>query len=182
MKKLILLLSASAALVVIFGTIYAVGQQIQRGDANWPQVQLAEDTAFSLNQGRLPDSTVNSKVDIVNSLSTFVNVYDNNGKPIFGTGYLGSDIAVPPKGVLAAADNKTYSTVTWQPQNNVRIATVSIRAGNFYVVSGRSLAEVEKNSARTFMLSFVGGVITLFVVIIAFWVNSLVARKAARRK
>src|SRR5690242_20221747 len=109
MKKLILLLSASAALVVIFGTIYAVGQQIQRSDANWPQVQLAEDAALSLNQGHLPDSSVVDKVDVANSLSPFVNIYDENGKPIGGTGYLGTDLATPPKGVLAAADHKTYS-------------------------------------------------------------------------
>lgn len=182
MKKLILLASASATLLVIFGTICIIGLQIQRSDANWPQVQLATDAAISLSDGRFADEALKAKVDVANSLSPFINIYDLSGKIVGGNGYLDNDIATPPKGVLAAADNKNYSSVTWQPRAGVRLAMVTIRVDNFYVVSGRSLVEVEKNMARTFLLSFVGGAVSLFVIVIAFWVHGLVVHKATRRK
>ena len=69
-----------------------------------------------------------------------------------------------PYGVLTNADNKPYHSVTWQPRAGVRIASVSTAARDYYVLSGRSLIEVEKNAARTLQLSLLGGLLALIVL------------------
>jgi hypothetical protein len=63
---------------------------------------------------------------------------------IYLTGYLDGKIPIVPLGVLENSKGKDYNFVTWQPKSGVRIASVSVSAKNYYVLSGRSLKEVEK--------------------------------------
>ncbi|MDB5183396.1 MAG: hypothetical protein JWO07_77 [Candidatus Saccharibacteria bacterium] len=156
---------ATLVLVIIFGTIYSVVQQSQRTDANWPQIQLAEDASALLNKNQPPRMFSGTYVDIGTSLATFTNVYDLSGQPVTGSGYLKSSLATVPKGILTAADGRPYHSVTWEPATGVRIAAVTVKANGYYVLSGRSLTEVEKNESKTFLLSFVGGLLSLAVVV-----------------
>lgn len=156
-------------LIIIFGTIYASTQHVLRMEANWPQVQMAEDGAAQLNNNATPQSLIGATLDMSNSLAPFTNVYDLTGRTVTGAGYIGGKIAVPPKGVLTAANNKLYSSITWQPRSDVRIAAVIVKAKNYYVLSGRSLTEVEKIKNQTFMMTLFGGALTLVVLGGAFW-------------
>ena len=156
MKRYTSWLAALAIVFIVFGTVYAAVQQSQRGAANYPQVQLAEDTAAALDGGSQPAALVSGTVHMDRSLAPFTIIYDRSGDVVAGSGYLNGAVPVVPLGVLQAAQHKEYHTVTWQPQNDVRVAAVSVAAGKYYVLSGRSLKEVEKQEARTQMLTAAG--------------------------
>ncbi len=173
MRRLLSWLAALAILVVVFGTIYGTVQQSQRSAANSPQIQLAEDTAAALNAGDPPLVLVHSSVNIAKSLAPFTTIYDKSGNVVISSGYLNGKPAKAPVGILTAANGQTYHAITWQPQDNVRIAAVTVAAKNYYVLSGRSLTEVEKNEDRAFRLSFIGGIVSLILLAIAFIGSSL---------
>ena len=73
-----------------------------------------------------------------------------------------------PYGVLTGADYQTYHSVTWQPQSGVRIASVTVKAKNYYVLSGRSLKEVEKNEDQALRLTLAGGSLSIAVLFVAY--------------
>jgi hypothetical protein len=164
MKIYIPWLTAAAILVIVFGTIYVTVQQSQRLNANWPQIQIAEDTAAALNSGARPASLTSGRVSLNSSLAPFVIIYDKSGHVVSGSGYLNGHIPQAPTGSLLAAAGEAYNFVTWQPENDVRIAAVTTSANNYYVLSGRSLKEVERNAGRTFGLAFLGGVLSWIVL------------------
>jgi hypothetical protein len=165
MKRLITLLATAGVIIIIFGTIYTVVQQAQRNGANSPQIQMAEDTAAQIKGGADPyiASTL-SPVNMKSSLAPFTIVYDKKGNPVSGSGYLDGKVPKAPVGILQSSKGKDYHAVTWEPQSNVRIAAVTVTAKDHYVLSGRSLTEVEKNENETFKLSLIGGILALLVV------------------
>lgn len=177
MKKLILTLSVPLLITIIFGTIYAVAQQSLRQGANDPQIQLAEDAAAQLDGGVQPQHLVSGSVDIASSLAPFIVIYDNDGKAIAATGQLNSELPSVPQGILTAAANRAYHTVTWQPEAGVRVAAVTVKAKNYYVLSGRSLKEVEKRADRLLFLTALGW----FMAIAGFVVTYAVAYTRIRR-
>ena len=146
---------ASFILVIIFGTIYLVVQQSQRNDANYPQIQIAEDTAAALNAGITPQSLLGSPVDINSSLAPFIVIYDKSGQVVASSGLLNGRDAKCASGCFNFIHNKDYSFVTWQPQPGVRDALVSVAANKYYVLSGRSLKEVEKNENKTLLFAVI---------------------------
>jgi hypothetical protein len=162
----------AAILVIIFTAIYATTQQAARNDANFPQIQIAQDTAASLNQGIKPNELVSGKVDIRTSLATFMIIYDVLGNVISGSGYIDNQIPVAPIGVLSSASGKSYNSVTWQPSSGIRIAAVTVAADKYYVLVGRSLKEVEKNADKTFQISLAAGSISMLILVIAFLITS----------
>jgi hypothetical protein len=164
MKYRLSLFCTAAIISIIFGTIYVVVQQSQRRDANYPQIQMSEDTATLLNSGLAPSALTPGSVDIRNSLKPFTVIYDKSGKPVAGNGYLDNKLPAIPIGVLTASNNKDYSYVSWQPDTNVRVASVTVASNKYYVVSGRSLREIEKNEDATFQLTFVGWALALIVL------------------
>ena len=151
-----LLLTLLSVITVLFGTIYAVGQQTLRQSANDPQISQAEDIAAQLGTGAAPTGLVQGSVNIASSLSPFVIIYDVYGRPVAGSGYLDGKLPVIPKGVLTAAKNRHYHAVTWQPSANVRIAAVSVAANSYYVVGGRSLQEIEVRERLVLELAVLG--------------------------
>src|SRR5256885_5063448 len=122
MRKNISLIALLIVVLVTFGTIYATVQQAQRGSANDPQIQLAEDTAASLRKGGIPRQLAQDTVDISASLAPFVIIYSQSGAVLAGNGQLNGSVPQVPLGVLRAAKGREYHAVTWQPVANVRIA------------------------------------------------------------
>jgi hypothetical protein len=167
-----------ALLFVIFGTIFAVVQQFVRASANDPQIQLAETTAAALDMGALPSRLVSGSVQMDSNLSPFVMIYDKSGRLLSGNGLLGSKAAKVPTGLLTAANGREYSAVTWQPKKNVRIAAVTVASKNYFVVSGRSLKEVEKREQQSMNVAMAGGVLAGGVVFSGMYVD-MRARKQA---
>ena len=170
MNKFVLPVSAAIILTIIFGTIYFVGQQSLRMSANDPQIMIAQDTAMVLNQGGTPDSVfgnLKNFVDAKNTLDPFVIVYNLQGKVLSANGYIDNKVPAIPDGVLKAADNKSYSFVTWEPQSGVRLAAVSVRAKNYYVVSARSLKIVETREQGRLLNTVIGWAAAMIVLIAA---------------
>jgi hypothetical protein len=164
MKKQFPWFGAAVVLIIIFGTMYGVVQQAQRHAANSPQIQIAEDTAAALNKGTKPAALAAGKVSLNASLAPFTIIYDKSGRIVAGNGYLDGRVPSVPYGVLRAANNQAYHFVTWQPQDGVRIAAVTVVADNYYALSGRSLKEVEANENVTFQFVLLGGIASLVVI------------------
>jgi hypothetical protein len=155
-------------LVVGFGTIYGAVQQAQRSDANYPQVQLAEDMAASLDKDVLPSRYLGENVDMAKSLAPFTIVYRKDGSILQGSGLLNGKVPKAPLGVLRHSTGKDYYAVTWQPAKDVRIAAVVVPAKDYFVLSGRNLKEVEKNESRTFDIALLGGVLAVLLLAVIF--------------
>lgn len=134
------------------GLTYTTVQQNYRQGANDPQIQIAEDTASKLSSNDSVESVVpKEKVDISKSLAPFVIVFDLNGKPVTGSAILNGKIPTPPVGVFEYAKKFGENRLTWQPQENVRIASVIVPYSGKeqgFVLAGRSLREVEKREEK----------------------------------
>lgn len=146
MKKYVPWLAAVVLVTILFGAMYTLVQQTLRLGANDPQIQMAEDAAAQLNGGARPAPLIGGRVDIGKSLAPFILIYDKSGNVAAGSGYLNGAIPALPRGVLTHAKGSSYNAVTWQPKDNVRIASVTVAADNYYVLSGRSLRETESRA------------------------------------
>ena len=138
----------AVAVTAICVLIYLSVQQSYRQTANDPQLQISQDLASLLSDGRDPAPVVPaSNIDIADSLATFVIVYDNSGKPIVSSAGLHGQIPVPPAGVFENTKDMRQNRLTWQPVFGVRIAAVLTRYEGpkpGYVLAGRSLREAER--------------------------------------
>jgi hypothetical protein len=155
---------AAVIIVLVFGTMYGITQQAQRSGANDPQIQLAEDSAVLLNQGIRPSMLTQETTNMARSLAPFVNIYDKNGKSVSGSGLLNGKVPVPPAGFFKSANGRDFYAETWEPQNGVRVAAVVVAADKYYVLSGRSLTQVEINENRTFEIAAAGGIVSLVLL------------------
>lgn len=175
------LFGAVLIIFVVFGTIQSAVAGVVRMNANWPQVQIAQDSVVKIDSGATPQSLIGSTVDISRSLAVFTNIYDRTGRPITGAGYIEGKIAQIPRSVLKPSDNLSYSAVTWQPKSSLRIAAVVVRAKNYYIVSGRSLAEADKSVEEVSRLTLAGAIFSLLTVYGVYWigVNNRKLRKAS---
>jgi len=166
MKRYVPWIAAAVIISAIFVTMATLVQQSLRDSANDPQIQLAEDAATALRIAEHPQEIpqVQGTITIGSTLNPFVIVYNQQGVPVAGNGYLDGQLGRIPAGSLKAASNKPYSSVTWQPAHAVRIAAVTVKAGAYYVLSGRSLQEVEKREAKTMQLTALGWMFALGVL------------------
>ncbi|MFN8515337.1 MAG: hypothetical protein U0232_21240 [Thermomicrobiales bacterium] len=144
MKQSLYWLCAALVITALYATVFVVVQAVLRGGANDPQIQLAEDAAAQLGRGAGATSLVGDPVDIGASLAPFVIVYDRQGNLLASSGRLNGQVPLLPTGVLASTAVGSERKVTWQPQPGVRIASVVVANDQGYVLSGRSLREVER--------------------------------------
>lgn len=141
-------LPIAAAVTIMSVVINVAVQQNYRQTANDPQIQIAQDLAQSLADGKRPETLVaGAKVDMKVSLAPFVMVFDEKGNTIYSTATLDGQSPVPPKGVFGYTKANLEDRITWQPKSLVRNAIV-VRyfqgKVNGFVLVGRSLKEVEK--------------------------------------
>jgi len=140
-KKWLPIAVATASLSML---VYLTAQQSLRQGANDPQIQMAEDTAQTLNAGGSIGSVLPAdKVEIANSLAPFMMIFDNSGNVLGSSATLHGAVPAYPSGVLDYARKNGEDQVTWQPEAGVRMATVAVRYNNGIVIAGRSLREVE---------------------------------------
>lgn len=139
--------------------VYLVMQQNYRLSANDPQIQITRDF-----QGEIPKETV----EISKSLSVFVAQFDKDGNLVKSNAKLdGNDISIP-KGVFDYVRDHGEDKITWQPEKGVRQAIVVNKYKDGFVVSGRSLSEIEK---RIDNLSFYVGSAWAGIVIISLFLS-----------
>jgi len=160
-------LTAIAIITIIIGLIYCAVQQNYRSSANDPQVQIARELQGHLQKGNpLP---FGDSVEMETSLSVFQQTYDKNANPLLSTGYLNGKVPRLPKGVFEYAKTNGEHWITWQPQENVRMATgiVRVNVGPVgYLVIGRSLNDVEKRRASMTKMIFMGWILCICVVLV----------------
>lgn len=124
--------------------VYFVAQQSLRLGANDVPAQLAVETSIQLDKGKTAREAVPAEpIDLTQSLSPFVFVFDQNKNLLASSGVMGSKEPSYPKGVLDVVVQKGEDRVTWQPQPGLRFATVAIKYKDGYIVAGRSLHETE---------------------------------------
>lgn len=132
---------------IFFGTLYLTLQQSYRLTSNDPQIQVAEDLKEVLQKGTSAQEVVGlEQIDIAKSLSSFIIIFDDNGKPVASQAVLDGRIPTPPDGVFENTKKKGEHRVTWEPKKGVRIASVLVRFEGSkpgYILTGRSLREVE---------------------------------------
>lgn len=137
--------------------LYAIPQQVLRQGADDPQVEMATNLAarldlYGVNDGLLQGALMYSGpvVDVAHSLSPFVIVYDDQGRPLGSTAQLDGRTPTPPTGVFDYVRAHGEERVSWQPvlgsSRPVRIAAVVERVSGAqpgFVLAGRSMREVE---------------------------------------
>jgi hypothetical protein len=157
---------------IILGVIYTLIQQNLRASANDPQVEMAEEAANMLHSGKTPQEVIGDyKIDMANSLSSFLIIYDSNGKPISSSAVLDDTIPSPPAAVFDYVKKHGEDRITWQPTKRVRCAVVIIQYTNGktggFVLAGRSLLEIEKRESSLFMEVGVAWLVIMFVSLAA---------------
>jgi hypothetical protein len=159
----------TALAVLVFASV----QHISRMDAYDPEIQMAEDTAAALQAGTTPLSLqMGEPVDMYASVAPFIITTDATKKVITSSTTLNGTVPVPPEGSFDSAkaksgnaDWRNENRITWQPQNNLRIATVIKYYGGAhpgYVIAGRNMREVE-NRIKDLALIAVADLIGLLV-------------------
>ena len=182
MSKSLAWLAAAIITTTVFGTIYVTVQQSLRQNANDPQIQISQDIASQLNNGAIPNTTLGGKVDLSKSLSPATIIYDKTGNIVAGSGFIKGAVPAIPKGLLKASDKQNYHSVTWQPTGDIRLASVTVAADNYYVTSVRSLDEVEAREDTTLKLVAGGWLISMLTLLIAYVTQLTGQNKKVRRK
>ncbi len=151
--------------------IFATGQFVLRSGADDPQIQIANDTVSGLVAGYPASAITAGPGKTINKATLpFVLVYDQDGNPIAGSALYNGALPKIPVGVFAYVKKHGEHRVTWQPEENLRFATVIVpyktESASGFVVSARLLKETENRIAKLGSLIFGGWVITMFFIII----------------
>lgn len=168
-----------AIVIIIFsGLAYVTVQQNYRMGANDPQIQIAQDITTAIVQGTPADSIVptNPTVDVAASLSPFVAIFDDTGKPVGASVSLDGKLPTLPDGIFAYAKQHGQDNFTWQPKKDVRIAAVVTHYSgkeSGFVLAGRSLTEIEKRESQLLIMSAIAGAVAL---VLTFLVTLLLAK------
>ena len=170
-------LAIAVIVTILSGLIYTTVQQSYRSGANDPQLQLAKDIAYAVKNDRSIDNLLpKDTIEISESLSPFVVLYDNNGEPIQSTGTLDGQFPKMPKGVFDFAKKNKEDVLSWQPRKGVRMAMVveSVQSSNIgFVAAGRSLQEVEKRESNLTSMVLIGWLVCIGIIVLNGVIESL---------
>jgi hypothetical protein len=155
---------------------YGGAQQVLRQSINDVPVQYAEDAAAHLHEGQSVADVTSGHVDIRNSTSPFVIIYDKDGKVLGGSGYLDGKVPTPPHGVFENSGFWRYGH-SWQPEPDVRIdiAIVPYTVGTDFgfAVGGRTMRMMEDHVTHVGELMFQAWV---FIMLATFLAKAFVMR------
>lgn len=157
--------------------LYTIPQQVLRQGANDPQIALAGDLVARLEQGVAPADAVSpASVDMARSLSPFVIVYDDQGRPLASQAKLDGTIPTPPAGVFDFVRQHGEERLSWQPvlgrQHGVRIAAVVQKVQSMngtpggFVLAGRNMREVESRIAQVSQMASLTWIGMLVVILL----------------
>jgi hypothetical protein len=171
----------AALTVALTGLIYVATQQSYRSGANDPQIQMATDAVNALEHGASPqDLVAASKIDIAESLSPYLAIYDASHQLVASSATLRGGPIAPPDGVFAYAQANGMNMLSWQPEAGVRSAIVVKSYPGGFVLAGRSLQSVEEREMRLEQMLLVGGLATLALTFVAIFVTRLALVRPAR--
>ncbi|MDB5187527.1 MAG: hypothetical protein JWO50_47 [Candidatus Kaiserbacteria bacterium] len=171
MKKIIKAVTHSIPFAVcVLGlgmTLYVVQQQWIRQSFNDYQMEVATDVARSLKSGANPSFIIPNKsvipTDILASRSAWIVVLDESGSMVDTTANMGGQPVHLPDGILGFAKAHGTDVVTWQPNATTRQAIVVIYepTSKLYVVTGKSMIDIESHIAQMGVLVAIGMCITI---------------------
>ncbi len=168
---------ASAVITILCGLIYVTTQQSYRTAANDPQLQMARDISYNLeNNQPVTDLVKPGTIEISKTLATFTVLYDPDGNPVQSTGVLDGQLPQIPKGVFDYTKKHGEDVITWQPRRGVRMATVvePVRSDVIgFVVVGRSLSEVEKRVSNLTSMILLGWMASLGCILLHFLLSRI---------
>jgi sensor histidine kinase regulating citrate/malate metabolism len=150
----------------VLGVLYVVVQQEMRQTANDPQIQIAQDTAKTLDSHRQITFSQES-IDVSESLSPFIMTFNDRGILQGSEAVLDGVAPAIPFGVFTSAKQLGEDRVTWEPKNGVRIAAVVVPYTRGYVLVGRNMREVEKREDQLSKQIILGWMVTLLVSFLA---------------
>jgi hypothetical protein len=186
----LVLIALSTGLALALNTI---PQQVLRQGANDPQIAIAGDLEARLESGVAPSAAVPGAngVDIARSLSPFVIVYDDQGRPVASQAVLNGQTPTPPAGVFDYVRQHGEERVSWQPVpgttsnkdeksglnggvtlqrgHGVRIAAVIQRVTGptpGFVLAGRNMREVEAREAQVGQLALLTWIGMMGVILV----------------
>jgi hypothetical protein len=179
---------SAIAVTGLCGILYVCVQQSFRQNLNDPQIALAEDAARTLVGGGVPAQVVprGNLIDLRDSLTPWVAVYDSSGKALEASGFLNNAPPTLPKGVFDDSTwllTKTYSAqagketrFTWAAAPDVRQAVVLIKlskpsSGAMYVAVGRNMREIEDRIIHVGSLVFMAWTVILGVLLVASYIG-----------
>jgi len=158
-------LPLAAVTTLLCGLVYLAVQQSLRQGANDPQIQMAEDAAAALSAGAAPESVLPvARVEISTSLAPFMVIYSDTGEPLASSALLHGTTPNLPSGVFDYTRQNGEDRVSWQPETDVRIAAVVVAYGGAqpgFVLTGRSLREVENRESQVEQMTGIAWLVTL---------------------
>jgi len=175
--------------------LYAIPQQVLRQGANDPQIALAGDLVAKLEQGVAPAVAVPAAgLDMARSLTPFVIVYDDQGRPLASQAQVNGQTPAPPQGVFDYVQQHGEERLSWQPilgttsnkdektalnggmalqrSHGLRIAAVIQRVqlanGNSagFVLAGRNMREVEAREQQVSQMAGFTWICMLGVILV----------------
>jgi hypothetical protein len=167
MRKLHALILA-VLFTIAFGTMYTLMQQYGRSSANDAPTQLAESIAMQFKDATSQSTLPLGKLNIATSLQPFVVIYGKNYKPLAGTGYLDGKLPSIDKGVLQHTTTNQNNAVTWEPKSGVRIAAVTTKVGDYYVLGGQSLRLTESRADMLLKLTALSWLVTMVCIVVGY--------------
>ena len=188
MTRIVRWTAAAVILTALFATLYLVVQQSERQGADDAPARLASQVAAQLSDSGAPDATASSidgspvvTVNLAVSDAEFYVVYDATNRPVSGTGRLDGVLPTIPTGVLDLARRTGSNHVTWQTSDGRRFASVERRVGRDVVLGAQSLAPAENRTDQIGALILIAWVCVLAIVVVAFFIERLVAEPLAKR-
>lgn len=171
----------AAVITLMCCLIYIVAQQNFRQMTNSPQLETARDAATAINGGANPRSLAGtgSPIEISQSLSPFLVIYDAKGNLVAGNAVLNGQPLKIPQGVLNYIVKNHKDAASWQPQVGVRQAMVGFSTANnaYIVVAGRSLQITEERIATLGSQLLFGWGMSLLAMLFVVFLQMLMIKK-----
>lgn len=129
---------------LIIGAAYTMVQQSTRLAANDAPIAKAQQVKQLLESGAVPTDVMPSqKIDLKENINVFVTITDKDQHVLASSAQLGDQTPLPPIGVFKYAKTHGSDTLSWEPADNVRIASHTLAYKDGYIVTGQSLDPVE---------------------------------------
>jgi len=155
---------------VLAYALYAIPQQVLRRVADDPQVEMADNLVWQLEQGVAPAAVVpTGSVEITRSLSSFLIAFDDQGHALASQATLKGQPPALPAGIFDFVRQHGEDRFTWRPAQGVRIAAVVQRVNGAhpgFVLAGRSLREEATRQNAVQEMAAVAWAVMLALIII----------------
>lgn len=177
--RLWLALVGTASILIL--TAYTFVQQSTRLTANDLPVATAQTIRHELEHGASPADVVPAvKTDLRSDSTVFVTVTDGAEHILANSANLDGGSSLPPAGTFAYTKDHGSDHFTWQPKDNVRLATYLLPYGSSpndgFIITGQSLKQAEDRTSTYGWLALAG-----WLAVVA-WVSLILLLPYANNK